>query len=282
MVPTHLRIVIAAVVVAAIPASMTLGWMLTRAGRLDRAPAASTSPVAATSGPQGTPSATPTATPEPGPPPLLRATATAPARIAEPSGLAWDARAIVTKPGDYFRVPCAGVEGGLVFTVSTPAAMECVASAVTAAGGSASGVAFLRQYQVFLASFQEHGRVDVGTTAAAWQNMGRPEPVFLNSTPAMLPVAWLLPGTGPTTAQSWLTQPAYAAVLGSANALAWPEYATVVEAPAGAGGGQAFLVTYPLRACRACANLATLRVTYRFDASGQYVGFDLLTPGPPG
>ena len=111
--------------------------------------------------------------------------------------------------------------------------------------------------------------------------MGRPEPIFLNSTPAMLPVAWLLPGAGPTTAQEWLTQPAYAAALAGANALAWPEYATVTEQPAAPAGGQRFMVAYPLRTCRACANLATLRVVYRFDGTGRYAGYELLTPGPP-
>jgi hypothetical protein len=112
--------------------------------------------------------------------------------------------------------------------------------------------------------------------------MGRPEPVFLNSTPAMLPVAWLLPGDGPTTGQAWLSQPAYLSALGGATALAWSEYATITEQPAAAGGGQRFLVAYPLRTCRACANLATLRVVYGFDPSGRYQGYELLAPGPPG
>lgn len=160
--------------------------------------------------------------------------------------------------------------------------MQCVAEAVTAARGRTAAVAFLRQYQVFLESFVEHGRVDVGATAAAWQNMGRPEPVFLNSTPAMLPVAWLLPVDAATTGQTWLSQPAYVAALGGANAFAWPEYATISEQPAAAGGGQRFLVAYPLRTCRARANLATLRVVYRFDTTGRYLGYELLAPGPGG
>src|SRR5205823_4288670 len=115
---------------------------------------------------------------------------------------------------------------GMVFSLATTAQKDCVVQAMQARGLPEVAVTFLQRYEVFLASFEEHGRVDLGSIDAAWQNMGRPEPVFLNSTPSMLPLSLLMNGSGPNgPTRQWLAQPAYVAALhDDASVLSWPEY----------------------------------------------------------
>lgn len=149
------------------------------------------------------------------PPPIASATtlatATATAAASTPlaaasapgPAIAWDARTVVTRPDAYYRIPCpaaadpARANPGVVFTVDTPAQLECVVQAMRAAREPETAVTFLQRYGVFLAGFEERGRVDTGSVAAAWQNMGRAEPVFLNAGTSMLPLNLLsVPGRG--------------------------------------------------------------------------------------
>ena len=172
----------------------------------------------------------------------------------------WDVRALTVKPETYFRIPCpaaadpARSNPGQVFNLDTPAAVECVTEAMRAAGASAEARAFLTRYRTFVVGFEERGRVDLGTTAAAWVNMGRPEPVFVNAGPdGMLSMQALVNGGAPNQpAQAWLARPEVVAALrGQTDVIAWAEYARIspLDAPA---GRQRFLAAIPVRACRAC------------------------------
>ena len=206
----------------------------------------------------------------------------------------WDASAVVQRPDAYYRLPCpAAVDAsrgnsGLVFSVDTPAQLECVVRALGEAGASGGDAAsqlaaqFLQRQGVFLVAFEEHERVDSGSTSAAWQNMGRPELALLNS---MLPLRVLVGAGSDSLSRQWIEHPAYAAALGgSRDAIAWPEYAALRPEPPiseAASAGQRFVAELPLRTCRACANLATLRVAFLFDAQGGYMGWELWPPGPP-
>ncbi len=197
-----------------------------------------------------------------------------------------------TRPtGSPAAVDASRGNSGLVFSVDTPAQLECVVRALGEAGASGGDAAsqlaaqFLQRHGVFLVAFEEHGRVDSGSTSAAWQNMGRPEPALLNSTPSMLPLRVLVGAGSDSLSRQWIEHPAYSAALGgSRDAIAWPEYATLRPEPPiseAASAGQRFVAELPLRTCRACANLVTLRVAFLFDAHGGYTGWELWPPGPP-
>lgn len=198
----------------------------------------------------------------------------------------WDARAVAAKPEAYFRIPCpsaadpARSNPGQVFNLDTPAAVECVLTAMQTAGASEEARAFLARYRTFLVVFEERGRVDLGTTSAAWVNMGRPEPVFVNAGPdGMLSMQALVNGGAPNQpAKAWLARPEVVAALrGQTDVIAWAEYARVaaIEAPA---GRQRFLASIPVRACRACATLLDLPVLFEFGAGGELLGAE---PRPP-
>ena len=260
---------------------------------------ASASPTeAASETPSATETASPTVTTEPSnEEPLLVAAATVPADFegqldqwvtaAGPAADAipdqWDERAVVPGYLDYFRVPCAGVgspavQDGLASFPGDEGSRACFDEAV--AGESPEAIAFLHRHGQFLAGFEEVGVVDLGTVGAAWVNMGRGEPAFLNGAASMVPVTWLLFGDNQRPYEEWLAQPAYADAIAGHDPIPWAEYTTIEPGATAAEGGQTFIVSIPLRDCRACADLATIRAEYRFDAAGALFEVALLPPGP--
>jgi len=249
--------------------AMLLASLVLLAGCRDDAPRATQSPTA-TSTAASTPAATTTA-------------ATSTAAASQPM---WDARAVTAKPEAYFRIPCAAATDpargnpGQVFNLDTPAAVECVVAAMRAADTTEAARAFLARYRTFLVGFEERGRVDLGTTSAAWVNMGRPEPVFVNAGPdGMLSMQALVNGGAPNQpAKAWLARPEVVAALrGQTDVIAWAEYARLaaVEAPV---GRQRFLASIPVRACRACATLLELPVMFEFGPGGELLGAEPRAP----
>lgn len=198
----------------------------------------------------------------------------------------WDARSVVAKPDAYVRIPCpaaadpARSNPGQVFNLDTPAAVACVIEAMHTAGTTEEARAFLARYGTFLVAFEERGRVDLGSTAAAWVNMGRPEPVFLNAgTDGLLSMQTLANGGAPNQpAKAWLARPdVVAALRGQTDVIAWAEYARVASIEAGAGR-QRFLAAIPVRACRACATLLDLQVAFEFGADGMLLSAEPRAP----
>ena len=232
---------------------------------------------------ESAPRATPTAT-TPAPVTTSTASATAAPNAAQPT---WDARAVTAKPEGYFRIPCPAATDpargnpGQVLNMDTPAAAKCVDEAMQATGTTTEEArAFVARYRTFLVGFEERGRVDLGTTSAAWVNMGRPEPVFVNAGPdGMLSLQALVNGGAPNQpAKTWLARPdVVAALRGQTDVIAWAEYARVtsIDAP---GGRQRFLAAIPVRACRACATLLDLQVAFEFGPAGELLGAE---PRPP-
>jgi hypothetical protein len=253
-----------------------------------RAPVATNTP-ATTTTVAATPRAAPTSV---GVATLVTAAATVPPSVvpftqaaADSPRIEWDAGAVVARPDAYYRIPCPAAADptranpGQVFNLDTPAAVDCVQAAMQANHETPEARAFLARYGVFLTAFTEHGTVDMGVSAAAWQNMGRPEPVLLNSRPGMIAVSTLVNGGGQASAaRQWVGQPAYVAAVGGEDVVAWAEYATVTPLPPATGGGQRFLASMPLRKCRACADLATLSVVFAFAPGGEYAGWELRPP----
>lgn len=233
--------------------------------------------------------ATPTAAPSTA---ILTATATVPASkppIVEPTRIEWDSKAVTAKPEVYFRIPCPAAADptksnpGVVFAADSPTSVACITDAMKANKESEQAATFLQRYGLFLATVQEQGKVDTGTISAPWQNMGRPEPVFLGSMPGMIPLGLLVGAASTGPVGQWLKAPAYTSALGGeSDASAWPEYATLAAQPASPAGAQRFLATLPVRKCRACADLAQLRVVFDFGADGGYLGWELQAPGPGG
>ena len=245
--------------------------------------------VACTSGPPERISIpTPTTAPAPTSTPLLASSAppTAASESTAPP-TAWDAKAVVERADAFWGIPCpaaadpARANPGQVFSIDTPAAKSCVIAAMRTSNSTPEARDFLERYEVFLTSFAEHGRVDLGTTAAGWVNMGRPEPVFVNSRPALLPLNTLVNGDAPDNlARQWLAHPNYIAALRGETGVAWPEYATIAPVE-DRGGRQRFLASIPVRRCRACETLTQLQVVFEFGASGDYLGWQLREPQPP-
>jgi hypothetical protein len=207
----------------------------------------------------------------------------------EPTRIEWDSKAVTAKPEVYFRIPCPAAADptksnpGVVFSPDSPASVACIVDTMKSQKESEQAASFLQRYSVFLASFEERGKVDTGTISAPWQNMGRPEPVFLGSTPGMIPLSLLVGAASTGPVGQWLKAPAYASALGSnTDVIAWSEYGKLEAQPASAAGAQRFLATLPIRQCRACADLAQLRVVFDFGADGGYQGWELQAPGPGG
>lgn len=200
----------------------------------------------------------------------------------------WDARAAIDRPDAFYRIPCpaaadpARSNPGQVFSLDTPAAKACVVAAMRAADTTPEARSFLERYEVFLTAFAEHGRVDLESTAAGWVNMGRPEPVFLNSKPGLLPLNTIVNGnTRDNLARQWLAHPGYVAVLrGETDVVAWPEYAQIAPIE-DLGDRQRFLASIPVRRCRACETLTQLQVVFEFGAGRDYLGWELREPLAP-
>jgi hypothetical protein len=137
-------------------------------------------------------------------------------------------------------------------------------------GASPEAVQLFEATRLFLLEFQERGTVDVGLASAPWFNMGRSQILLLNGTPSVISIFDLVP-------RDWHTNPAYAAYSG---ALTWPEYGAVEDSETLPEGGQRMLVHVALRDCRACPDLALMRLALTFDADGAVSEESLLPPTP--
>lgn len=153
---------------------------------------------------------------------------------------------------------------------------QCVIDAMTRSGANQEAVDFLRQNGFFLIAFLEVGRVDYGRGAAPWFNMGRPtQQLFLNGTPAVQEASMLIP-------RDWQMDAEYADFAKrQTQAFPWGEYGELIDSVSIAGGGQEFRLEFPLRVCRACPDLAYLRMDYSFDAEGGLVDAVLGPLGTP-
>jgi hypothetical protein len=146
----------------------------------------------------------------------------------------------------------------------------CVVRAMRQTDASPDAVQLFEATRLFLLEFQERGTVDVGLASAPWSNMGRSQILLLNGTPSVISIFDLVP-------RDWQTDPAYAAYLG---VLTWPEYGAVADSEMLADGSQRMLVHVLLRECRACPDLALMRLALTFDTDGGLADSRLLSPTP--
>jgi hypothetical protein len=173
----------------------------------------------------------------------------------------WDARAVWDFRGSnveaLWRQDC----GASVTAVK--AQDPCVIQVMTDAGASQPAMEFFRENGYFLTAFLEAGKVDYGRGAAPWINMGRETPqLFLNGLPPVQEASMLIP-------RDWQQDASYADFAKKQpQAVPWGEYGELIDSEAVVGGGQEFRLEFPLRMCRACADLAYLRMDYSFDPDG--------------
>ncbi len=168
----------------------------------------------------------------------------------------------------------------------SPAAVKdddpCILQVMRLGNASPSAVAFYQQQKYFLVTFEEHGRVDYGQAGAPWVNMGRPTPIlFLNGSPDIIEAK--IP-------DDYKKDASYANVLKLPTATPgstltpledspWGEYGQLTSV-ASTSSGQRFVVSYPLRGCRACADDGYLPIAYNFDTQGKLTGTETLAFKP--
>jgi hypothetical protein len=168
-----------------------------------------------------------------------------------------------------------GVEYLFELSPDDPRDMGCVLTRMRSLGAGEEAVRFFEATTMFLSSFGELGRVDLGVASAPWFNMGRSEFVFLNGTPSVISISAAVP-------RDWESAPEYAGVLrGEPYAFPWAEYADFLGSEILAGGGQRITVAFPLQPCRACDVVARMPVGVVFEADGHLVMTELLPPVQP-
>lgn len=154
----------------------------------------------------------------------------------------------------------------------------CVVAAMRALGASDSAVRFFETTGDFLVAYDRHGPVDFGLASSPWVNMGRGEAVLLNGAPSAILISKAVDGRK----EAWATAPGYADLLSRyPDAFPWLEYGGPTSTETSPDGVQSVNAVFDMRECRACANVATLRIALRFDARGVLIGVDVLPPGPP-
>jgi hypothetical protein len=154
----------------------------------------------------------------------------------------------------------------------------CIEAAMRQLGASESAVRFFETTSQFLNTFDERGAIDFGHASSPWFNMGRGESVLLNGAPSAILMSRAL-NLGD---DSWKSQPGYAELVQRyPNAFPWVEYGGPQSERASDDGGAVVAISFDMRECRACANLATFRVELHFDPNGFISSLNTLPPNPP-
>jgi hypothetical protein len=196
-------------------------------------------------------------------------------QVSPPAGASqWDASAVFQYgpgvPSDTWQQGCGKS------AVAIGAQEPCILQVMKLANASQGAVAFYQKQTYFLASFRETGRVDYGQGGAPWFNMGRPTPiVFLNGSPDIIEAS---------VPQDYKTNPLYAKVLTPVTRFEgvnfpptpWLEYGELKSVTSEPGGGQRFVIEFPLRDCRACADVGYLPIAYNFDTQGRLIKSETL------
>jgi hypothetical protein len=159
-----------------------------------------------------------------------------------------------------------------------PGHAGCIVAAMRTTGANEAAIRFFETTRLFLAEFEEAGRIDLGHAGAPWSDMGRGEMVFLNGSPSVIPLGFALD----LGDDSFKDAPAYADIRQRyPNAFPWSNHAGLHANDALPGGSQRFTVVIPLRDCRACEAVAIMPVALTFDAAGVLVARDILPPTAP-
>lgn len=146
----------------------------------------------------------------------------------------------------------------------------CMLAYLQGAGASPAALGFARRLggEGFLSAFKETGRVDVARVLRPFRADAAESVVLVNGDPALVEVM------DPALIDPLLKDKRLAEFV-AAGATLWPGYPEPGLKPL-AGGGQHFIFSLRVRACRACADLAKAFVGYDFDASGKFLGARLL------
>lgn len=193
-----------------------------------------------------------------------------PTPTATPAGR-WDASAVYEPDYEIIGSAC-GEEPFLLNPSTDDGQRSCILQVMRESNASQQAVEFFEETSQFLVAFEEAGRVDFGAASAAWFNMSRPMPLFLNARPDILDVSQVIPTV-------WEQDERYAAIVQQASDFydesigVWPEYATITPLE-----NEEFLVSYPLHSCRACEPRARLQVRLTFDTHGVLIDQSLLPP----
>ena len=159
-----------------------------------------------------------------------------------------------------------------------PGHAGCIVAAMRSTGANEAAIRFFETTQLFLAEFEEAGRIDLGHAGAPWSDMGRGEMVFLNGSPSVIPLGFALD----LGDDAFKNAPAYADIRQRyPNAFPWSNHASLHGNDTLPGGSQRFTGVMPLRDCRACEAVAAMPVALTFDASGVLVVRDILPPTAP-
>jgi hypothetical protein len=159
------------------------------------------------------------------------------------------------------------------WTVDLGAQAQCIVNEAEASGAPKEAVAFFWQHAFFLGSFEEEGRVDWGLLWHPIYNQTRPEPAFLNGPLPVLTVRDALGDVKDLVPEAvTYVEGILAYTEGAEGALmVWPEYSSLKSVIGGASG-QTFVVSIPLKQCRACPTERELVAGFVFDGAGNYLG----------
>ncbi|HEX4439190.1 MAG TPA: hypothetical protein VH854_03910 [Thermoanaerobaculia bacterium] len=178
-------------------------------------------------------------------------------------------------PGSFnetFHAACGKLEGAKF--------SDCFVAEMAKAGAPAGAVAFAKRVDGmgFARAFHDEGRVDVVWAEYPYRANENRVCLLVNGDPAIVDVDDLsrLDRDDVARAPTWQDilkrHPRAAIFPGDREDTRLP----VVVHPRAAAGETRFLVGYRVSECHACAVLATMRVAWRFDAAGKFLGTQLV------
>jgi hypothetical protein len=158
---------------------------------------------------------------------------------------------------------------GTDFWPDIDAGQPCIVDAMSSTGATEEAIRFFRATQLFLIGFEERGRIDTGSAASVWFNMGRTELVFLNGALPATPLDWAAPSY-----EDWRNSAEYRAIAAQYPDIdPWYEYVQWVESRdiAGGSGSQIIQVGVSLQYGRPGPTLPVLPIDFLFDRDGEFI-----------
>jgi len=153
--------------------------------------------------------------------------------------------------------------------MSVPDTGHCLVDFMAGAGAKPAALAFTRRLEGegYLRTLERHGQVSVAYVTYPFRANSNEGVLLVNGRPPLVDVS------DPDRLKDFWNDPRLKVLhVRNPEAEIWASDPGRPKAARRKGGGRRFAFVFPVRTCRACADLALLRAAFDFDARGEFLG----------